>query len=249
MVPQPPNGANPGGNAASEVLIQPGSGHIMAIANDRSYGFGKNQTTVNYAVNTPVRRRGGRADRLLVQAVHPGHRPGAGRAVRFPADRPGGHDADRVHQLQGRADRALARDQRLDVGKGRVQPVQRDRPVGQHLLRHAGAQGRPVQRGQDGRRAGRDPGGRQVAAEVGPTDQPPADDLPSFTLGSVNVVPDEHGRGLRDRAPPAACTARRSPWPGSSPGPGPGCRSRSRTATRSSPPVSPTRPTTSCRAC
>ena len=40
MVPQPPNGANPGGNADSEVLIQPGSGHIMAIANDRSYGTG-----------------------------------------------------------------------------------------------------------------------------------------------------------------------------------------------------------------
>ena len=49
----------------------------------------------------PVRRRGRGADRLLVEAVHPGHRPGAGRAVRFPADRPGGHDADRVHQLQG----------------------------------------------------------------------------------------------------------------------------------------------------
>jgi membrane peptidoglycan carboxypeptidase len=53
MVPQPPNGANPGGNAASEVLIQPGTGRILAIANDRSYGAGKNQTTVNYAVNTP----------------------------------------------------------------------------------------------------------------------------------------------------------------------------------------------------
>jgi membrane peptidoglycan carboxypeptidase len=53
MVPQPPNGANPGGNAASEVLMQPGTGRILAIANDRSYGIGKNQTTVNYAVNTP----------------------------------------------------------------------------------------------------------------------------------------------------------------------------------------------------
>ena len=38
MVPQPPNGANPGGNAASEVLMQPGNGRILAIANDRSYG-------------------------------------------------------------------------------------------------------------------------------------------------------------------------------------------------------------------
>ena len=44
MVPQPPNGANPSGIADSEVLIQPGSGHIKAIANDRSYGTGKTQT-------------------------------------------------------------------------------------------------------------------------------------------------------------------------------------------------------------
>ena len=53
MVPQPPNGANPGRNAASEVLMQPGTGRILAIANDRSYGMGMHQTTVNYAVNTP----------------------------------------------------------------------------------------------------------------------------------------------------------------------------------------------------
>ncbi len=53
MVPQPPNGANPAGIAASEVLIQPGTGRILAIANDRSYGTGMHQTTENYAVNSP----------------------------------------------------------------------------------------------------------------------------------------------------------------------------------------------------
>ncbi len=52
MVPQPPNGSNPGGNAVSEALVQPGSGRILAIANDRSYGTGKNQTTEDYAVNS-----------------------------------------------------------------------------------------------------------------------------------------------------------------------------------------------------
>ena len=40
-------------NAASEVLMQPGNGRILAIANDRSYGIRMHQTTVDYAVNTP----------------------------------------------------------------------------------------------------------------------------------------------------------------------------------------------------
>jgi len=52
MVPPPPNGANPNGNIASEVLIQPGTGHVLAIANSRPYGTGPGQTTVDYAVNT-----------------------------------------------------------------------------------------------------------------------------------------------------------------------------------------------------
>ena len=52
MVPSPPNGSNPGGNAAAEVLIQPGTGQIRAIANDRPYGNGSGQTTMDYAVNS-----------------------------------------------------------------------------------------------------------------------------------------------------------------------------------------------------
>jgi membrane peptidoglycan carboxypeptidase len=52
MVPAPPNGANPGGNAAAEVLIRPGTGQILAIANDRPYGTGGGQTTLDYAVNS-----------------------------------------------------------------------------------------------------------------------------------------------------------------------------------------------------
>jgi membrane peptidoglycan carboxypeptidase len=43
---------NPAHNAASEVLIQPGTGKVLAIANDRPYGTGPGQTEVNYAVNT-----------------------------------------------------------------------------------------------------------------------------------------------------------------------------------------------------
>jgi membrane peptidoglycan carboxypeptidase len=42
---------NPNRNADVEVLIQPRTGYIRAIAEDRTYGFGRGQTTVDYAVN------------------------------------------------------------------------------------------------------------------------------------------------------------------------------------------------------
>jgi membrane peptidoglycan carboxypeptidase len=44
---------NPGNNVDTTVLVQPGTGHVMAIAEDRPYGTGKNQTEVDYAVNAP----------------------------------------------------------------------------------------------------------------------------------------------------------------------------------------------------
>jgi membrane peptidoglycan carboxypeptidase len=50
MVPPPPNPNNPGGNADTEVLIQPGTGKVRAIAIDRPYGFGKHQNSIDYAV-------------------------------------------------------------------------------------------------------------------------------------------------------------------------------------------------------
>jgi len=43
---------NPGHNADTEVLIQPGTGKIRAIAENRLFGNGTNHTTVDYAVNT-----------------------------------------------------------------------------------------------------------------------------------------------------------------------------------------------------
>jgi membrane peptidoglycan carboxypeptidase len=43
---------NPSHNAATEVLIQPGTGKVLAIAEDRPYGTGPGQTEVNYAVNS-----------------------------------------------------------------------------------------------------------------------------------------------------------------------------------------------------
>jgi membrane peptidoglycan carboxypeptidase len=43
---------NPANNADTEVLIQPGTGKVTAIAEDRPYGTGNGQTEVDYAVNT-----------------------------------------------------------------------------------------------------------------------------------------------------------------------------------------------------
>jgi membrane peptidoglycan carboxypeptidase len=43
---------NPAGNADTEVLLQPGTGKVLAIAEDRPYGTGPGQTEVDYAVNS-----------------------------------------------------------------------------------------------------------------------------------------------------------------------------------------------------
>ncbi len=50
QLPPPPSRINPGKNADTEVLIQPGTGDVRAIAIDRPYGFGKHQNSIDYAV-------------------------------------------------------------------------------------------------------------------------------------------------------------------------------------------------------
>jgi membrane peptidoglycan carboxypeptidase len=49
-LPAPPSAFNPGKNADTEVMIQPGTGRVRAIAIDRPYGFGPHQNSVDYAV-------------------------------------------------------------------------------------------------------------------------------------------------------------------------------------------------------
>jgi membrane peptidoglycan carboxypeptidase len=44
---------NPGRNADTEVLLQPGTGAIRAIAIDRKYGQGPGENEIDYAVNSP----------------------------------------------------------------------------------------------------------------------------------------------------------------------------------------------------
>jgi membrane peptidoglycan carboxypeptidase len=43
---------NPAKNADTEAVVQPGTGQIMALAEDRPYGTGSGQTEINYAVDT-----------------------------------------------------------------------------------------------------------------------------------------------------------------------------------------------------
>jgi membrane peptidoglycan carboxypeptidase len=46
------NTYNPGHNADTEAVIQPGTGDIRALAENAQYGTGRNQTELDYAVNT-----------------------------------------------------------------------------------------------------------------------------------------------------------------------------------------------------
>ncbi len=50
MLPARSSDYNPGRNADTEVMIQPGTGRIRAIGIDRPYGMGRGQTVNNYAV-------------------------------------------------------------------------------------------------------------------------------------------------------------------------------------------------------
>jgi membrane peptidoglycan carboxypeptidase len=43
---------NPAKNADTEAVVKPGTGQVMALAENAPYGTGKGQTTINYAVNT-----------------------------------------------------------------------------------------------------------------------------------------------------------------------------------------------------
>jgi membrane peptidoglycan carboxypeptidase len=50
--PHHDNNYNPGHNADTEAVIQPGTGQIRAIAENAPYGTGSGQTEIDYAVNT-----------------------------------------------------------------------------------------------------------------------------------------------------------------------------------------------------
>ena len=188
MVPQPPNGQNPGANADSEVLIQPGSGRVLAIANDRSYGTGKNQITQNYAVNSQydggVGVQTGSSSKLftLLTALEQGVPFG------FPQTVPAATTLTGYTNCAGQptGPYSLVNDSPSEKGaftlyNATTQSVNiyfamLERKVGLcNVVKTAMALGMTR---ADGKSLLKWDGG-----------QLPADDLPSFTLGSVNVSP------------------------------------------------------------
>lgn len=52
VLPEWSNIYNPARNVDTEVLVQPGTGRIMGMAENRPYGTGNGQTEINYAVNS-----------------------------------------------------------------------------------------------------------------------------------------------------------------------------------------------------
>src|SRR5260370_33353270 len=88
-LPAPPSSVNPGKNAESEVMIQPGTGYVKAIANDRPYGTGPGQTTVNFAVGPQYN---GSADGVQIRSTGQGctlvAAPAQGVPFRYRQTRP-----------------------------------------------------------------------------------------------------------------------------------------------------------------
>ena len=164
---------NPGRNADTEAVVQPGTGQIMAIAEDRPYGPGRGQTEINYAVNTAYGGSSGvqtgSSSKLftLITALKQGTPFG------FQLKVPGSTTVTGYTNCQGGPagvlpgpGRRLQRDERGRPGLGvHAVALYRDHPVGQRVLRRARAEGRPVQRRAHGRRHGNDQGRRHVAAQ------------------------------------------------------------------------------------
>ncbi len=194
MVPPPPSAYNPGQNAAAEVLIQPGTGHVLAIAVDRPYGTQPGQDSVDYAVDSAqdggAGVQTGSSSKLftLVTALKQGVPFGFTLSVSSPAvvgpySTCSGQPAGSFHVVNdegpGRGTYTLYTGTTQSINVFFAELEQR---VGLcNVVRTAVSMG--VHRAD----------GASLLAGVGQPGtagyQPPADEVPSFTLGSVNVSP------------------------------------------------------------
>jgi membrane peptidoglycan carboxypeptidase len=194
MVPPPPSSFNPGQNAAAEVLIQPGTGRVQAIAVDRRYGVDNGQDSIDYAVDSAQDGgfgvQTGSSSKLftLITALKrgipfgftmPTHSPAvlggyhncAGQATGpFPVTNAEGKGSGTYSLYTGTTDSINVFFAQLERRVGLCNVVQTAVSMGVHradgtsLLQADGKPGTP---------------GYEL----------PADDLPSFTLGSVSVSP------------------------------------------------------------
>src|ERR1700739_2715687 len=194
MLPAPPSAYNPGQNAAAEVLIKPGTGAVEAVAVDRPYGVGRGQDSIDYAVDTPqdggLGVQSGSSSKLftLIAALKHGIPFGFSLAVSSPAvvrpyyncsRKPAGSFPVANAEGKGHGTYSLYTGTTKSINVFYATLEQR---VGLcNVVRTAVSMG-------DHRADGRSllaPAGKPGTAGY----QPPADDVPSFTLGSVDVSP------------------------------------------------------------
>jgi membrane peptidoglycan carboxypeptidase len=193
MVPPPPSGFNPGQNAAAEVLIRPGTGGVLAIAVDRPYGAQPGQDSIDYAADSAedggAGVQTGSSSKLftLVTALKQGTPFGFKLSVSSPtligpytnchgqnvgsyavANDEGGGTTNTLYTGTTQSINVFFADLEQKVGLCNV--VQTAVSMGVHR-----ADGASLLAGV----------GRPETAGY----QPPADDTPSFTLGSVDVSP------------------------------------------------------------
>ncbi len=196
MLPAPPSGFNPGRNAAAEVLIQPGTGRVRAIAVDRPYGASKarGQDSIDYAADTAdnggIGVQTGSSSKLFtlltalkqripfgfrLHVVSPSVIGGFSNckgqsAGQFPVANAEGNGRGSYTLYTGTTQSINVFYAELEQKVGLCGVVRTAVSLGDHradgtsLLRADGQPGKP---------------GYQL----------PADDLPSFTLGSVSVSP------------------------------------------------------------
>src|SRR5689334_11070031 len=187
---------NPGRNADTEAVVQPGTGQIMAIAENRPYGTDHGETEINYAVNTAYGGSSGvqtgSSSKLftLITALKQGtpfgatmHAPGSttvtgytncqGGPAGYYQGQPGAFNVTNAEGPQSDSNQSLY--------TGTVQSVNvyfalLEKQVGLcNVVKTADSMG--LTRADGTSLLKRDHG------------QDSADNIPSFTLGSVNVSP------------------------------------------------------------
>ena len=240
---------NPGRNVDTEVLIQPGTGKIRAIAVDRPYGSGPGETTVDYAA--PTQYDGGTGVQTgssskiftLITALKQGVPFGFSQAIVSPST------IGPYFNCEGQPTAPFNVTNAEGAGKGtftlyngttqsiNVFYAHLEQNVGLcNVVKTAASMGMTFANGKSLLRPDR---------ALGQSDS--ADNNPSFTLGSEPVSPMSMSTAYATVAArgrycsPIAINEILTSSGGSLPVMG-------RTATRRSRPRSPTRPTTSCRA-
>src|SRR5438876_3920486 len=187
---------NPGHNADTEAVVQPGTGQIMAIAQNRPYGTGHGQTEISYAVNTAYGGSAGvqtgSSSKLftLITALKQGmpfgatmHAPGSTTVTGYTNCQggPAGYYQGQAGAFNVTNAEGPQSDSNQSLYTGTVQSVnvyfaELEQKVGLcNVVKTAASMG--LTRAD----------GTSLLKRDGSQDS--ADNIPSFTLGSVNVSP------------------------------------------------------------